>query len=113
MNNCKRWRSNEGLRLQEAACGGKRGGREQLIVSVSPVGKPATGHDLLELLDLTATIAELTQAVEQEAEKCPRRSVADASRVGPLTALAFVLIIGRADRFQCGKKIPAIWDWRR
>ena len=27
--------------------------------------------------------------------------------VGPLTALAFVLIIGRADRFQCGKQIAA------
>jgi hypothetical protein len=25
--------------------------------------------------------------------------------VGPLTALAFVLIIGKADRFQCGKQI--------
>ena len=27
--------------------------------------------------------------------------------VGPLTALAFVLIIGRADRFQCGKQIAS------
>jgi hypothetical protein len=27
--------------------------------------------------------------------------------VGPLTALAFVLIIGRAERFQCGKQIAA------
>jgi hypothetical protein len=25
--------------------------------------------------------------------------------VGPLTALAFVLIIGRAERFQCGKQL--------
>ena len=30
-------------------------------------------RDLLELLDrLTPTIAELTQAIEQEAEKCPQ-----------------------------------------
>ena len=29
------------------------------------------------------------------------------SRVGPLTALAFVLIIGRAGRFQCGKLIAS------
>jgi hypothetical protein len=27
--------------------------------------------------------------------------------VGPLTALAFVLIIGRAERFQCGKQIAS------
>jgi transposase len=27
--------------------------------------------------------------------------------VGPLTALAFVLIIGRAERFQCGQQIAA------
>jgi transposase len=30
---------------------------------------------------------------------------ADAS--GPLTALAFVLIIGKAERFQCGKQIAS------
>jgi hypothetical protein len=29
------------------------------------------------------------------------------ARVGALTALAFVLIIGRADRFRCGKQIGA------
>ncbi|PYX45430.1 MAG: hypothetical protein DMG79_19325 [Acidobacteria bacterium] len=27
--------------------------------------------------------------------------------LGPLTALAFVLIIGRAERFQCGKQIAS------
>src|SRR5205814_3206244 len=27
--------------------------------------------------------------------------------VGPLTALAFVLIIGKAERFQCGKQIAS------
>jgi transposase len=34
-------------------------------------------------------------------------AVADASGVGPLTALAFLLIIGKADRFQCGKQIAS------
>ena len=55
-------------------------------------------QDLLELLDhLNPIIAKLTEAVEQEAEKC-----AEAQRlmthpgVGPLTALAFVLVIGTA-----------------
>jgi len=66
-------------------------------------------HDLLELLDrLTPTIAELTQAIEQEVEKCPAaRRLQTHPGVGPLTALAFVLIIGKADRFQCGKQIAS------
>jgi transposase len=64
-------------------------------------------HDLLELLDrLNPTIAELTQAIEQEAETCPEaQRLMTHPGVGTLTALAFVLILGRADRFQCGKQI--------
>jgi hypothetical protein len=34
-------------------------------------------------------------------------AVDDASGVGAVTALAFVLIIGRAERFQCGKQIAS------
>ena len=66
-------------------------------------------HDLLELLDrLNPTIAELSQAVEQEVEKCPEaQRLMSHPGVGPLTALAFVLIIERADRFQCGKQIAS------
>jgi transposase len=65
--------------------------------------------DLLELLDgLSPTIAELSQAIEQEAEK---RTEAQRLRthpgVGALTALAFVLIIGDVRRFQCGKQIAS------
>jgi transposase len=64
-------------------------------------------QDLLELLDrMNPTIAELTAAVEQEAKKRP-----DVLRlmthpgVGPLTALAFVIIIMTPERFPCGKQI--------
>ena len=66
-------------------------------------------HDLLELLDrLNPTIAELSQAVEQEVEKCPEaQRLATHPGVGPLTAMAFVLIIGEADRFQCGKQVAS------
>jgi transposase len=66
-------------------------------------------RDLLELLDrLNPTIAELSQAVEQELEKCPAaQRLASHPRVGPLTALAFVLIIGEADRFPCGKQVAS------
>jgi transposase len=61
------------------------------------------------LLDrLNPTIAELSQAIEQEADKFPEaRCLMTHPGVGPLTALAFVLIIGRAERFQCGKQIAA------
>ena len=57
---------------------------------------------------LNPTIAKLTQAIEQEVEKCPpAQQLRTHPGVGPLTALAFVLIIGRADRFQCGKQIAS------
>jgi transposase len=41
-------------------------------------------------------------------EKCPEAGrLRTHPGVGALTALAFVLIIGRAERFQCGKQIAA------
>jgi transposase len=66
-------------------------------------------RDLLELLDrLNPAIAELSQAVEQEVEKCPEaQQLATHPGVGPLTAMAFVLIIGEAGRFQCGKQVAS------
>ena len=55
---------------------------------------------------LNPTIAKLTQAIEQEVENCPEaQRLRTHPGVGALTALTFVLIIGRADRFQCGKQI--------
>jgi transposase len=66
-------------------------------------------RELLELLDrLNPTIAELSQAVEQQVEQCPEaQRLATHPGVGPLTALAFVLIIGKAERFQCGKHVAS------
>jgi transposase len=63
--------------------------------------------DLLELLDrMNPTIAELTRAVEQEARKRPEaKRLMTHPGVGPITALAFVLIIGTPKRFRCGKQI--------
>jgi len=64
-------------------------------------------QDLLELLDqLTPQIAELSQAVEQAAARRPevQRLMAHPG-VGPITALAFVLILGTPDRFRCGKQV--------
>src|ERR1700737_3151153 len=64
-------------------------------------------QELLELLDrIHPTIEELTAAVEHEAEKRPEvRRLMTHPGVGPLTALAFVLIIGSPERFRCGKQI--------
>src|SRR6201982_1927495 len=64
-------------------------------------------QELLELLDrMNPTIEELTAAAEQEVKKRPEvlRLMAHPG-VGPLTALAYVLIIGTPTRFQCGKQI--------
>jgi len=64
-------------------------------------------QDLLELLDrLDPKIAELTAAIEQEARKWPEvLRLMTHPGVGPLTALAFVLIIGTPERFHRGKQI--------
>jgi transposase len=64
-------------------------------------------HDLLQLFDqLTPQIAELSQAVEREAERRPEvRRLMTHPGVGPITALAFVLVLGMPDRFRCGKQV--------
>jgi transposase len=64
-------------------------------------------QELLELLDrMNPTIEELTAAVEREAKKRPEvLRLMTHPGVGPLTALAYVLIIGTPDRFQRGKQI--------
>jgi transposase len=98
---------NEGLRCKKRLW--RQHGREQLESFRLAPWASRRRQDLLELLDrLNPTIAELSQAIDQEAEKFPEaRWLMTHPGVGPLTALAFVLIIGRADRFQCGKQIAA------
>src|SRR6266852_4260385 len=64
-------------------------------------------RELLELLDrLNPSIEELTAAAEQEARKRPEAlRLMTHPGVGPLTALAYVLIIGTPSRFHRGKQI--------
>src|SRR5260370_34454473 len=66
------------------------------------VQRPMCGarFDLLELLDhLNPTIAKLTQAIEEEVKRYPAaQRLRTHPGVGPLTALGFVLIFGKADR---------------
>jgi transposase len=98
---------NEGLRRKKALWRGT--GRAQLEAFRLAPWASRRRQDLLELLDrLNPTIAELTKAVEEEAEKCPAaQRLMTHPGVGALTGLAFVLIIGRADRFQRGKQIAS------
>lgn len=107
MNQLQAVALNEGMRSKKRLW--RDAGREQLESFVLAPWASRRRRDLLELLDrLTPTIAELTQAIEQEMEKCPEaQRLQTHPGVGALTALAFVLIIGRPDRFQCGKQIAS------
>src|SRR6266699_290670 len=107
MNQLQAVALNEGLRAKKRLW--RETGREQLEAFRLARWASRRRHDLLELLDrLTPTIAQLTEAIEQEVEKCPAaQRLRTHPGVGPLTALAFVLIIGKADRFQCGKQIAS------
>jgi transposase len=106
MNQLQAVALNEGLRCKKRLWRTERQRLESF--RLAPWASRRRG-DLLELLDrLSPTIAELSQAVEQELEKCPEaQRLATHPGVGPLTALAFVLIIGKAERFQCGKQVAS------
>jgi transposase len=98
---------NEGLRRRKALW--RPAGRKELEAIVLAPWAKRRRQDLLDLLDqLTPKIQELTQALEEEVE---RRPVAQRLRthpgVGPLTALAFELVIGTPERFHCGKQIAS------
>jgi transposase len=64
-------------------------------------------QDLFGLLDqLNGSVEELSAAIQQEAEKRPEvQLLMTHPGVGPITALAFVLIVGYPERFRCGKQI--------
>jgi len=103
----------QAVALNEGVCCKKRlwreKGRQQLESFRLAPWASRRRHDLLELLDrLNPTMGALSQAIEQEVEKCPEaQRLRTHPGVGPLTALAFVLIIGKPDRFQCGKQIAS------
>ena len=107
MNQLQAVALNEGLRCKKRLF--RADGRQQLEAFQLAPWASRRRRELLELLDrLNPTIAELSQAVEREAEKCPEaQRLMTHPGVGALTALAFVLIIGETERFQCGKQIAA------
>jgi len=107
MNQLQAVAINEGLRCKKRLWRAR--GRQQLESFRLARWASRRRRDLLELLDrLNPTIAELSQAIGQEAEQCPEaRRLMTHPGVGALTALAFVLILGEARRFQCGKQVAS------
>ena len=98
---------NEGLRRKKALW--RPAGRKELeSIGLAPWALRRR-QDLLNLLDqLTPKIQELTRALEEEVEKRPvARRLMTHPGVGPLTALAYELVIGTAGRFPCGKQIAS------
>jgi len=98
---------NEGLRRKKALW--RPAGRKELESFGLAAWASRRRQDLLDLLDqLTPKIQELTQALEEEVEKRPvARRLRTHPGVGPLTALAFELVIGTTERFHCGKQIAS------
>jgi transposase len=98
---------NEGLRRKKALW--RPAGRNALESLVLAPWASRRRQDLLDLLDqLTPKIQELTRALEEEVEKRPAaRRLMTHPGVGPLTALAFELVIGTPERFHCGKQVAS------
>ena len=98
---------NEGLRRKKALW--RQAGRQELESFALAHWASRRRRDLLELLDqLTPKILELTRALEAEVEQRPvTRRLMTHPGVGPLTALAFELVIGTPERFRCGKQVAS------
>jgi len=98
---------NEGLRRKKALW--RPTGRKELESIALAPWATRRRQDLLDLLDqLTPKIQELTLALEEEVEKRPvTRLLMTHPGVGPLTALAFELVIGTPHRFHCGKQVAS------
>jgi transposase len=105
MNQLQALAMNEGQRRKKKLW--NEAGRAQLEKLALGTWASRRRKDLLELLDrMNPTIEELTRAVEQEVKKWPEAlRLMTHPGVGPLTALAFVLIIGTPKRFRRGKQI--------
>ena len=105
MNQLQALAMNEGQRWKKRLWS-ERGRAELEKLALAPWASRRR-QELLELLDgMNPKIEELTKAVDLEARKRPEvLRLMTHPGVGPLTALAYVLIIGTPARFARGKQI--------
>jgi len=107
MNQLQAIAMNEGVRRKRGLW--SKQGRAQLESLSLPPWTSRRRQELLELLDrFDPSIDQLSQAIEQEAEEWPEvKRLLTHPGVGPITALAFVLVIGTPHRFRCGKQVAS------
>jgi len=105
MNQLQSIAMNEGIRKKKGLW--SQAGRAQLESLPLAPWSSRRRQDLLHLLDqLNQLIEELKAAIVKEAEKKPEvQLLMTHPGVGPITGLAFVLVIGNPERFRCGKQI--------
>jgi transposase len=110
MNQLQAIAMNEGVRRKRGLWSDK--GRTQLESLSLPPWTSRRRQELLELLDrFDPSIDQLSQAIEQEAERVPEvQRLQTHPGVWPITALAFVLVLGTPDRLVVASKWLAIWD---
>jgi transposase len=107
MNQLQAIAMNEGVRRKRGLWSEK--GRAQLESLHLPPWTSRRRQELLGLLDrFDPSIDQLSQAIEKEAERVPEVvRLQTHPGVGPITALAFVLVIGTPSRFNCGKQVAS------
>lgn len=111
-----RWRTSirnqlHALAMGEGICRKRqlwsRGGREQLESLKLDEWASRRRADLLELLErLRPAIERMDQAVTDAAQACPEAMLLQRQvGVGPVTSLAFVLMVGRIERFRTSRQL--------
>lgn len=107
MNQLQAVAMNEGIRRKRGLW--SKQGRAELESLTLPTWTSRRRQELLELLDrFDPSIDHLSQAIEHEAEQQPEvQRLMTHPGVGPITALAFVLVLGTPQRFGCGKQVAS------
>ena len=105
MNQLQAIAMNEGVRRKRGLW--TQQGRAQLEALTLPPWTTRRRQELLQLLDrFDPNIDELSEAIEQEAQRRPEvERLQTHPGVGAITALAYVLVLGTPDRFRCGKQV--------
>src|SRR5438132_11593767 len=76
-------------------------------VAAPPVASPLPAPEPASVPEFSESVDPVTPTGLADVGWPTAPAPTTAVGVGPLTALAFVLIIGKAERFQCGKQIAS------